>query len=140
MSARPGRPSSIRALAAGVLALTAAPPMGAHHSILPFDGTQATTVHGVVARFVWQNPHAHIYLDVTNEQGDVEQWAIESEGANGLRRLGWTKDVIRPGDRVTSMGARAKNGAPIMRCQALVLGDGRRLACQLEIETPLRKG
>ena len=137
MSPRPGRLSSTRTLAAAaVLALATVPPTGAHHSILPFDATRATAIHGVVVRLVWQNPHTHIYLDVTNEHGAVEQWAIESEGANALRRLGWTKDLIRLGDRLTITGARAKNGAAVMRCETLQLRDGRRFACQLPVATP----
>ena len=131
--------SSRRALAAaGALALVTVLPVAAHHSVLPFDGTRATTVHGVVVRFVWQNPHTHIYLDVTNDQGIVEEWAIESESAIVLRRLGWTKDVIGPGDGLTSTGARAKNGAPVMRCETIQLEDGRRLPCLLQLETPSR--
>lgn len=137
MSPRPGRPSSTRTLAAAaVLALATVLPTGAHHSILPFDGTRATTIHGVVARFVWQNPHTHIHVDVTNEHGAVEQWAIEGEGANALRRLGWTTDLLRPGDRLMITGARARNGAPVMRCKTVQLEDGRRFPCQLPVATP----
>lgn len=137
MSPRPGRLSSTQTLAgAAVLALATVLPAEAHHSILPFDGTRETTIRGVVVRFVWQNPHTHIYVDVTDEHGAVEQWAIESEGANGLRRLGWTTDLIRPGHRLTITGARAKNGAPIMRCKTLQLDDGRRFPCQLPVATP----
>lgn len=137
MSPRPGRRSSTRALAgSAVLALATVSPTDAHHSILPFDGTRTTTIHGVVVRFVWQNPHTHIYLDVTNEHGAVEQWAIESEGANALRRLGWTTDLIVAGDRLTLTGARAKNGAAVMRCKTIQLRDGRRFACQLPVATP----
>ena len=139
MSPRPGPLTSKRTLAGAVLALATVLPVEAHHSILPFDGTRETTIRGVIVRFVWQNPHTHIYVDVTNEHGAVEQWAIEGEGANALRRLGWTTDLIRPGDRLTITGARAKNGAPVMRCNRLRLEDGRRFPCQLPVATPSKK-
>ena len=40
----------------------------AHHSTAMYDTQHPVTVTGVVKRFEWVNPHAHIYLDVTDEK------------------------------------------------------------------------
>jgi Family of unknown function (DUF6152) len=101
----------------------------AHHSTLPFDGDHPTTIRGTVREFAWRNPHSYIYLDVKNDAGNVEHWTIETEALIFLRRLGWTKDMMKPGDTVTALGARAKNGSFTMRCKVLTTADGRQYAC-----------
>ena len=109
--------------------LAAAFPLLAHHSILPFDGTHPTTLTGVVTKFEWLSPHTYIYMDVRNEKDNVERWAIESESPILLQRLGWTKDSMKPGDRITITGGRARNGARIVRCKVVELTGGRKLPC-----------
>ena len=104
-------------------------PALAHHSTLPFDGQHPTVLHGVVTQYDWRNPHSFVHIDVKNDSGSVEHWTIETESLLILRRLGWTKDMLKPGDVITTTGARAKNGALMMRCKVLDLPDGRELPC-----------
>ena len=86
------------------------------------------TITGTVVKVLWQNPHAYIDLDVTVD-GTRARWIIENEGPVALERLGWTKQTLVPGDRVTITGARARDGAPRMRCASVTLAGGRRLPC-----------
>jgi hypothetical protein len=104
--------------------LLAAPSLLAHHSTAEYDLKHPATAAGVVTRFEWTNPHAHIDLDATAPDGSVEHWVIEIDSPNALARLGWSKDSLKPGDRITCSGARAKNGAPRMRCTQVKLADG----------------
>ena len=104
-------------------------PISAHHSTLAFDGTQPTVISGVVAAFNWRYPHTSIVLDVSDSGGTLTRWTIESESLQLLSRLGWTKSSIRPGDRVRMTGARARDGAPAMRCRTIDLPDGKSLSC-----------
>ena len=107
----------------------------AHHSTLAFDGTHPTIISGVVAAFNWRYPHATIVLDVSDSGrpgepgGIVTRWTVESESLQLLSRLGWTKSSIRPGDRIRVTGARARDGAPAMRCRTIDLPDGKSLSC-----------
>ena len=101
----------------------------AHHSTLGFDGTQPVTVSGIVAKLNWSHPHTYIVLDVTDNQGTLMQWTIESESPYLLTRLGWTKQSIKPGEWIRVTGARAKNGAPQLRCRSVDLADGKSLPC-----------
>ena len=112
----------------GLGLVVAALPLTAHHSVLPFDGSTPTTVTGAVTRVLWQNPHAYVSLDVRGDRG-TERWTIESEAPVVLERLGWTKDLLAIGDVITTTGARARDGRPLMRCAFVELAKGRRLPC-----------
>jgi hypothetical protein len=113
-----------RALLLAFLLILAAR-LSAHHSTADFDLKHPAAATGVVTRFEWSNPHAHIYLDVAAAQdGTVEHWVIEIDSPNALQRLGWTKDSLKPGDKVMCSGARAKDGSPRMRCTQVKLANG----------------
>jgi uncharacterized protein DUF6152 len=114
------------ALATLVVFLAEAPALG-HHSTAPYDLIHGTVVNGSVTKFDWENPHAHIYLDVTGEENAIEHWIIELESPVHLRRLGWTKDTVKSGDRITVTGGRAKNGSFNLRGVYVELRDGRKL-------------
>jgi hypothetical protein len=115
------------ALAGGVFGvLLATAPLVAHHSIASYDLVHGTILDGVVGSFAWENPHAHILLDITAEDA-VEHWTIELESPNILHRLGWDKDTLKAGDRVLVTGGRAKNGSFNLRAVFVELPDGRKL-------------
>ena len=99
-------------------------PLFAHHSTAPFDMTQAVTVSGVVTKFLWANPHSYIDLDVDG----VEHWRLEMEAVNLLRRYGWTKDSLKAGEKISCIGARAKDPAVFaQKCFTVEFPDGRKL-------------
>jgi hypothetical protein len=100
----------------------------AHHSVLPYDGTTATTISGTVVKVLWQNPHAYIDLDVA-AGGTHTRWIVENEGPVALERLGWTKSTLKSGDVVTVTGARARDGSTRLRCASVTRADARRLPC-----------
>ena len=106
------------------LFLFAVPAANAHHSVSMYDMEHPSTYKGVVNRIEWTNPHAYIYLDVKNEKGEVEEWAMEINSPNFLRHNGWTSTTVKPGDTVTCTGGAAKSGAKTMRCTSVVLADG----------------
>jgi len=73
------------------------------------------------------NPHAQISLEVANDEGKVERWTIEASSPNTLHRFGWDRNTIKPGDRVTVIGYRAKDGGVFMNLRKLVLSNGKEL-------------
>lgn len=73
----------------------------AHHSFAMFDQTQRVTLKGKVTEFQWTNPHAFIHMSVTDADGKTEEWAIELNSPNNLRRQGWKSTSLKPGDEVT---------------------------------------
>ena len=106
----------------------------AHHSTAQYDLVHGTIIGGVVVKFEWTNPHAQIWLDVTGEQNEMEHWRVEMESPRILGRLGWTRDTLKPGDRISITGGRAKDGSFHLRAASVQLADGRKLAALPEPE------
>lgn len=98
-----------------------------HHGTVAYDPQQKVTLKGTVTNFEWTNPHAQIHLDVTGDNGNVVHWNFEAQPPNILVHAGWTRGSLKPGDQVTIVGTRAKNGAPIGIIQKVVLANGREL-------------
>ena len=111
------------AVCLGVLALVV--PASGHHSTAMYDMANPVTVTGAVKRFEWTNPHAFIFLDVTNEKGETVEWEIEMMSLNHLRSYGWMRSTVKTGDRISCTGGRAKSGAPSMISSFMTLADGR---------------
>lgn len=100
-------------------------PSFAHHSTAMYNMASPTTVTGVVKRFEWTNPHAFIYLEVTDESGKKTEWAIEMMSLNHLKSYGWLHDTVKPGDVISCTGGAAKSGDPAMLASLIKLPDGR---------------
>ena len=98
----------------------------AHHSTAGYDLIHGTIISGVVTRFDWENPHTQLSLDVATE-GEAEHWSIEMESPVILSRLGWMKDSLKPGDRISVIGSRAKDQSFRMRAGYVQWPDGRKL-------------
>ncbi len=113
-------------LAVGLLALPAH--LVAHHSFAAeFDADSPIELTGIVTSVKWTNPHTFFYIDVENEQGDWENWALELGSPNGLMRRGWTRNSLKIGDTVTVTGSRARDGSLKGNARAVVLAGGQQL-------------
>ena len=106
------RPISLTILAAllGLLSNTAS----AHHSFSATFTDDEITVSGVVTEFRFRNPHAMIYFDVIDENGEVTSWRSEGGAANLQRNRGWTSDEIKPGDHIRITGRSTRDGTPMI--------------------------
>lgn len=121
--------------AAVLLVLLASAATRAHHSVLPYDGSTKTTLTGTVVKVLWQNPHTYIDLDVL-ASGTRTRWLVESEAPVALDRLGWTSATLTPGDVITVVGARARDGSARIRCATVVTLAARQLPCFGAAGTP----
>ena len=85
-----------------MLVVTFAATAVAHHSFAAeFDGSKTQTIKGVVTEFQWMNPHAYIYLDVTDASGKKVNWGIQSRNLSVLKRQGLSRQTFKPGDVIT---------------------------------------
>jgi hypothetical protein len=100
-------------------------PAEAHHSTAMYNMANPVTVTGVVTRFEWTNPHAHIFLEVTDEQGKKVEWDVEMMSLNHLKSYGWSRNTVKPGETISCTGGQAKSGLPAMLSSIVKLGDGR---------------
>jgi len=102
-------------------------PTFAHHGTAGEDTSKVVTVKGTVTDFQFINPHTQIYVDVKDEQGNVQNWNGELSNALVLHRAGWNSKIIKPGDQVTLNGYQAKKKTNFLRLTTVVLSDGRQL-------------
>lgn len=97
----------------------------AHHSFaVNYDSKKPISKEGVVTEFRFTNPHGILLLDVTNEAGEVEHWTVETTSPVYMRRFGWTKETVKPGDHVIIDGWAARDGSHLMRISAVKRPDG----------------
>src|SRR5262245_49570494 len=102
-----------RTLVAAVIeSLVVASPLLAHHE-WPIDRTQRITLRGTVTAITWANPHVMIALDVESN-GSVEHWRVGGSSPQFMATCGWTKKTLSPGDAITVIGYRFKDGSTAM--------------------------
>ena len=107
--------------------ITCGPAFAHHGSALSYQMDKEVTVKGVVTNFRWANPHAQLYLDQTEANGNVIHWALEMNSPGVLIRDGWSKATLKPGDAITVTLNPSRSGDPVGFCGAIVLPDGRRI-------------
>lgn len=117
-------------------------PVIAHHSSTPFyDSSKSVSIEGTVARFVFKNPHAFLYLNVTDESGAMAEWQVELGAPVSLRRTGWTPDTLPVGMVVKVTGPPARTeGATGVLGRRMTRADGSPIVSggRVEEETPPR--
>lgn len=133
-----------------VAALAASVPLAAHHSFsAEFDSTKEIRASGMVTNLDWQNPHAWIHMNATEicertaaegpdaveqewacrtpDSDEGAEWAFELGSPNGLMRLGWTRNSLKPGDVITVQGSRARDGSTNSNARSVMTADGKRM-------------
>jgi hypothetical protein len=101
----------------------------AHHSFAAeFDISQPIQLRGEVIRMVFTNPHSWIYLRVTTDSGEVQEWAIEGGAPNALIRRGWNRDSLPAGTEITVLGYRSRDGQLRASGGEVTLPDGSNLS------------
>ena len=93
----------------GIWGFVLVPSVLAHHSQSEFDLRAKVDVEGTVTKVEWKSPHAWIYVDATNAKGEKVNWSLELPSPNTLMRRGWTRDTLKPGDRIKVSAAPARN-------------------------------
>jgi hypothetical protein len=77
-------------------------PSSGHHSHANYDMTEYLEVSGTVSDILWINPHIWIFLEVSNEDGQLIQWAMEGATPAQLARNGVTRDTVKLGDTISA--------------------------------------
>ena len=87
-------------------------PAFAHHGFAGrYDEEHPITVTGTVVELQFMNPHSSIIFEVKDAKGNAVRWQAELVSASAIHRAdGWTKDTLKPGDRITITGPQNWNG------------------------------
>ena len=103
----------------------AAYPVSAHHSTTMFDRDKTIPLSGVVKELHWTNPHVAIYIENSVKQGDADTglWLIELTSPGNLVRSGWSRNTIKPGDKVTANVHPLRDGTKGAALQKITLAD-----------------
>jgi len=136
---------------AAALGAAVALPASAHHSFAAeFDSSREIKVTGEVSDVEWQNPHAWIHVGVQEicerpgrprgSDAPEQPWSCRTPGAdepavwgfelgspNGLMRLGWNRNSLSAGDKVTVEGTRARDDSQNANARNVTTDDGTRL-------------
>ena len=95
----------------GTAVLVLSLPAWAHHSHGNYEQT-FLDLEGVVKEVHLINPHSWIFLEVTDENGDKVEWALEATNRVSLSRLGVTYDYIAQGDALKVRCHQLRDGGP----------------------------
>jgi len=112
-------------------------PALAHHSFGMFELQKELTYEGVVQQYNWENPHTHLIIKVApgaKDPSTVGTWDIEAAAINIMARQGWTRNTLKPGDRVTLVGHPMRDGTKGASLYYAIMPDGKRL--YMDIKRP----
>ena len=116
------------ALIAGAMLLLAAAVYAHHPFSAEYDWTKPVTVTGTVNKVDWSNPHASLYVDGKDENGQTRQWVLEMGSPAALTRAGWTRTIVKQGDQITVDAWMSKTKKDRANVKSVKLADGRELS------------
>ncbi len=112
------RPSMF--VSGAVAALVAAPNAYAHHSISgQYNPGNPVTIEGTIVEVLMRNPHSQIRLDVADDAGNVQTWALEMDDVEDMAEQGITSETLLAGDRIIVFGFPARDGSRQMHIERL---------------------
>ena len=121
--------NTVHRFVVAAMILSAVTSTAAHHSFsLEYDGNKPISFEGVVSKVEWTNPHARIYVDVTDASGTVHTWNLELASLSALVRNGWTRNSVQAGEKVKVQGFDARGvNTYRMNATAIVTASGKSL-------------
>jgi Family of unknown function (DUF6152) len=123
-------------LAAGLGWSLATASIHAHHAFAAeYDAQKPITITGTVTKIEWTNPHARIYVDAKDENGQIVNWDFELGPPNGLMRRGWNRNSLRPGHLITVNGFLSKLTPHVANARTMTLSDGREVFAGSSFDT-----
>jgi hypothetical protein len=102
----------------------------AHHAEAAFDQKRLVSVPGTVKEFLWANPHALVYLEVSGPSGPIDVNVFEGGSVQVMRRNGWSAGSLKPGNKVIIDYHPRRDKKPGGMLVAATLADGKRLTWQ----------
>lgn len=102
----------MRHLATLLAALALGFPAYAHHSDAGLDLDTVITIDGTVTELSWRNPHVYFTLETAGEAGQANEFTVQMASVATVSRMGWSRDSLQVGDRISVGAYPARNGRP----------------------------
>jgi hypothetical protein len=118
-------PSRLIALLPLVAALTTAPAHAHHSFAAEFDYELTGTIEGEVVEALYVNPHVRYFVAVVGEDGKEVLWDTQTRSTSALTRVGWTRDLVKVGDRVVLEGNLGRDNTRKLWIREITLPSGR---------------
>jgi len=111
--------------------LAASQTANAHHAFAAdYEAGKAGKIEGTITEIIYKNPHARYYLEVDGAGGEKEIWDLQTMNLMMLGRVGWTKDTLQVGDRISVEGILGRNNTKRMSINVVTHEDGRVISPQ----------
>tara|TARA_B100000470_G_scaffold206182_1_gene181327 strand:- start:162 stop:590 length:429 start_codon:yes stop_codon:yes gene_type:complete len=107
-----------------LLLFASGPSVMAHHSSAMFDAQNELILTGIVTKFDYLNPHAWLYISVTENDGSTTDWGFEMSAPPLLRRSGVSPNNWKPGDLVQVRTAPLKDGRSAGSLRGIIKSNG----------------
>jgi hypothetical protein len=83
------------------VALLAGTAAYAHHSYgATYDVSKEIKLEGKLVQFVFRNPHTFVHVEVPDENGMTQRWAVEWSGTTQLSAAGVNNATLKVGDQI----------------------------------------
>ncbi|MDE0004251.1 MAG: DUF6152 family protein [Rhodospirillaceae bacterium] len=113
------------AVSAGLVAVLSA--ANGHHSVSGvFDAERPFEINGVVTEVEWINPHIYLHLEVTDADGEITRWQLETLPTAFMRKAGISKAMLEgDGTPVTVNGIESHTLPNVGWIRRITFEDGR---------------
>ncbi|HYR82813.1 MAG TPA: DUF6152 family protein [Terriglobia bacterium] len=92
-------------------------PAAAHHGTgISYNQDTQITLNGTVKEFVWRNPHAQLWVDISDGEFKGQSYGIEMNSPGVMLRWGWSKNTFKPGDDITVKVHPSRTGRAVGEC------------------------
>ena len=83
----------------------------AHHSFAMFDDSKTIILEGTVKSWEWKNPHAWLTVEAVDPKTHkVAEWGLEGYAIGTLRNMGYARDSLKAGEKITVTVNPRKDG------------------------------
>src|SRR5262252_1130926 len=101
--------------------------LSAHHSTVAYSLEPIMLKNATITKVLWAHPHIVLTFTVKEAKGELITWSTESGSPGSVARVGWNRNSVKPGDKVTIELFPSKNGAHVGRLKRVIFPDGHEL-------------
>ena len=118
----------VRGAVLGILLLCVSAPIYGHHSSAMFDPRKTITIEGTVTEMAWANPHSVFFFDAKEtgvKNSTMKNWSIVAPRPVALESIGWKRNTIKVGDKITVTGNPRRDGKPQFLLKEMIDASGK---------------